>query len=262
MIRIALNTAPEGFFFAGAFAGLGSFQRFQQPALDAFVFSADPPDILLVSVATLLAVDVPFDPLPWPIVSSRGAGPVVAARVPIPLDQLGGHKTATPGPSMTETLAANTLLPSFLEMVVDDRPILPAIVSCEVDTGILWDHTQCDVAAAGLIVLEDLGARFAKYQDGLPLPLRCIAVRRDAPPDLRTTAENALAAAMNRLGSEREAVVEEIAISLNAAPAAIDAYLRRILHPNARLDAPDYQAALEVLRDYNDADYYAANGRF
>lgn len=252
--------APEGFILFERLEQLGELVRKPQSELDEAALGPDGPEVTLLSVATLIGTACPYDALPWPILSSRGEGPVLAAAVPVALDTLGGRKTATPGPTMTETLLAATLLPAF-DAVRVPAGIAEAIATGAVDAGVLWDHSQCDLDRAGLVALEDLGARFAKYQSGLPIPLRVVAIRRDAV-DSRAAIEVGLKAAMDWLEVDRFAAVTACAEALDAPPEAVNAYLRRTLDAHARLDDDEFTAALEVLREYVDADYYAANGRF
>lgn len=260
-MRIGQNTAAEGFVLFERMDQVGELVRAPQPVLDAMAMGPDAPEVTLLSVATLIDSGCPYEALAWPIVSSRGEGPVLAAREAIGLDKLSGRKTATPGPSMTETLLAATLLPAYDEVRLEDG-IARAIETGEADAGVVWDVSQCDLAGRRLVLLEDLGARFARYQNGLPVPLRVVAIRRDAPPDVRSAVEASLKAAMDRLETERFATVQACSEAAGVEPESVEAYLRRVLDPDARLDAPDFEAGLAVLREYNDADYYAANGRF
>ena len=260
-MRIGQNTSAEGFILFQRLEQIGDLVRAPQPELDGLALSADPPEITLLSVATLIRLECPYDALPWPIASSRGEGPILAARETIELDRLSGRKTATPGPTMTETLLATTLLPAYDEVGME-RGIGKALTAGEIEAGLLWDETQCDLTAAGLVALEDLGARFAKYQGGLPVPLRVVAVRRDVTDQVRPRLETELKAAMEWFEAARDDAVAACAAAVDAPREAVDAYLQRVLDSQARLDSAEFQAALEVLREYNEADYYAANGRF
>jgi 1,4-dihydroxy-6-naphthoate synthase len=106
-------------------------------------------------------------------------GPMVVARRPLPLAELGSVRLAVPGTLTTAFLALRLLLPSGLthEVVPFDQ-IIPAVAAGQYDAGLIIHEGQLTFQNQGLHLVIDLGAWWYE-RTGLPLPLGGNVVRRD-----------------------------------------------------------------------------------
>jgi 1,4-dihydroxy-6-naphthoate synthase len=110
-----------------------------------------------------------------------GYGPRVVARVSAPGDprtSLAGRRIAVPGLLTTAYLALRLYQPEFEPVVVPFDRIEAAVLSGEVEAGLLIHEGQLTYADAGLSLWTDLGAWWLA-DSGLPLPLGGNVVRRD-----------------------------------------------------------------------------------
>jgi 1,4-dihydroxy-6-naphthoate synthase len=110
-----------------------------------------------------------------------GYGPRVVARAAAPGDpraSLAGRRIAVPGLLTTAYLALRLYQPEFEPVVVPFDRIEAAVLSGEVEAGVLIHESQLTYADAGLSLWADLGAWWLA-DSGLPLPLGGNVVRRD-----------------------------------------------------------------------------------
>ncbi len=108
-----------------------------------------------------------------------GYGPVVVAKRAIPAAELARVEIAIPG-TLTSAALALKLWNSSLNTVV--RPfdeIVPAVVSGEVDAGVIIHEGQLTWQGEGLHQIVDLGVWWGEQTGGLPLPLGGNVIRRD-----------------------------------------------------------------------------------
>jgi 1,4-dihydroxy-6-naphthoate synthase len=105
-------------------------------------------------------------------------------------------KIALPGQYTTATLLLRLFLPQhqpplFLRF---DR-IIEAILTGQVDAGVLIHESRFTYQEQGLRCVQDLGAWWEETS-GLPLPLGCIAARKSLPAECIQELEQALAASI------------------------------------------------------------------
>lgn len=110
-------------------------------------------------------------------------GPRLVAREPVSRDALRGKRIAIPGPMTTAYLALRLYLPEFEAVPTPFDRIEDAVVSGEVDAGLLIHEGQLTYAARGLHLIVDLGDWWYG-ETGLPLPLGGNVVRKDLGPEL------------------------------------------------------------------------------
>ncbi len=98
------------------------------------------------------------------------------------IEGLKGKKIAIPGAMTSAHFAAKAVLPDFEAHFLPFLKIEDAVLSGQVDAGILIHELQIEVEQSGLKKLSDLGTLWAaKYS--LPLPLGANAIKRDLGPE-------------------------------------------------------------------------------
>jgi 1,4-dihydroxy-6-naphthoate synthase len=111
-------------------------------------------------------------------------GPMVVARRPLSVDELGKAGIAVPGTLTTAFLALRLLLPGgFAHEVVPFDRILGAVAEGKYDAGLIIHEGQLTFQNQGLHLVTDLGVWWQE-RTGLPLPLGGNVVRRDLGPDV------------------------------------------------------------------------------
>jgi len=136
-------------------------------------------DITKVSVFAMLHLLKSYRILESGGAIGRGCGPLVVAREAFPPSDLPGKRMAIPGRMTTANLLLQ--LSGFhrgpvVEMVFDR--IMPAVQRGDVDAGVIIHEGRFTYPAYGLKKVLDLGIWWEE-ETGLPLPLGCIAVKRD-----------------------------------------------------------------------------------
>ncbi|MCB9897629.1 MAG: 1,4-dihydroxy-6-naphthoate synthase [Planctomycetes bacterium] len=140
-------------------------------------------DVSKASFATALALSDRFGVLPVGAALGFGVGPVLLGR-----PGLGSLPRAArvlcPGEGTTATLLLRCLHPELehIEQVRFDA-IMPALSRGEADAGVCIHEGRFTYEAAGLPLLEDLGATWERVT-GSPVPLGGLLARRDLPDDV------------------------------------------------------------------------------
>ncbi len=112
-----------------------------------------------------------------------GYGPMVVARSRWAPEALRGKRIAVPGLLTTATLALRLFDPSLELIVLPFDCILGAVVSREVDAGLIIHEGQVTYGGHGLQKVVDLGEWWLR-ETGLPLPLGGNVIRKDLAPAL------------------------------------------------------------------------------
>ena len=108
-------------------------------------------------------------------------GPIVVSRMDGP-SSIAGIRVAIPGELTTSFLALRLFDPSLQYIVMPFDAIQPAVLSGEVEAGLLIHEGQLTYADEGLKRIVDLGEWWADRTGGLPLPLGGNVIRRDLGP--------------------------------------------------------------------------------
>src|ERR1700722_12876901 len=109
-------------------------------------------------------------------------GPMVVARRPLSIADLGRARLAVPGTLTTAFLALRLLLPDgFTHEVLPFDQILGAVAEGRFDAGLIIHEGQLTFQNQGLHLVVDLGVWWQE-KTGLPLPLGGDFVRRDPRP--------------------------------------------------------------------------------
>lgn len=114
----------------------------------------------------------------------RGCGPLLVARSEWPVSEIPDKKIAIPGKYTTAAALLKLFAPDCgkLETMRFDR-IMEAIVSGEVDGGVIIHESRFIYPEFDLVCLKDLGAWWEE-ETGFPIPLGGIAARRELGGEL------------------------------------------------------------------------------
>lgn len=113
----------------------------------------------------------------------RGCGPLIISKNKLDFSDLKDAVIAIPGKYTTAHLLMSMFVKECkgkVEMVFSD--IEEAVLSGKVDAGLIIHENRFTYAAKGLHKVADMGALWEE-KTGNPIPLGCIAVRRDLPAD-------------------------------------------------------------------------------
>lgn len=135
----------------------------------------------------------------------RGVGPLVVAREDGSLEDAAAGRIAVPGRETTAFLLLRLAAPALGEVVElrYDR-ILPAVVSGEVDSGLIIHESRFTYRDHGLVAVADLG-EWWEGETGLPVPLAGIFARNDIEPELADAAQAAIRASVEHAFAHPEA---------------------------------------------------------
>ena len=126
----------------------------------------------------------------------RGVGPLVVARSPLSLAEAAAGRIAVPGHETTAFLLLRLAAPALgdvVELRYDE--ILAAVVSGEVDAGLIIHESRFTYRDHGLVAVADLG-EWWESDTGLPVPLAGIFARTDLDPGLIAAADTAIRASV------------------------------------------------------------------
>ena len=121
----------------------------------------------------------------------RGCGPLLVTR-PGQTPDLARAHIAIPGAYTTAAMLLRLYAPraGTLQVLRFDR-IMDAVVQGEADCGVVIHESRFTYQQRGLVCLRDLG-EWWEAETGLPIPLGCIAARRNLPADTFREIEGAI----------------------------------------------------------------------
>lgn len=126
----------------------------------------------------------------------RGCGPLVVCRPGFDLERLGSVTVAVPGFNTTAFMLLSLYLgqaPQAQALVFDQ--IMPAVAGGEFEAGLIIHEGRFTFGNYGLEAPVDLGAWW-EQDSGLPIPLGCIAARRDLGAQAARELQDILAASV------------------------------------------------------------------
>ncbi len=142
-------------------------------------------DVTKLSFGTLPYVAHQYQVLDAGSALGFGCGPLLVARQPTMPADWSALRVAIPGKHTSANLLLSMAFPQIthkVEMVFSD--IEQAVISGQVDAGLIIHESRFTYASKGLSALVDLGAWWeSQYQ--LPVPLGCIVVKRSLPEPLK-----------------------------------------------------------------------------
>ena len=108
----------------------------------------------------------------------RGCGPLLISKNAIDSKNLSNLTVAIPGETTTANLLLSILYPEIKQKKLFlFSEIENAVLSGEVDLGLIIHENRFTYAQKGLLKFADLGERW-EVETGLPIPLGCIAIKR------------------------------------------------------------------------------------
>ncbi len=134
----------------------------------------------------------------------RGCGPLIVARPGISLADLGRRRVAVPGLWTTACLLLGLYMGQRpqVEVMTFDR-IMPAVADGRCDFGVIIHEGRFTYPQYGLVNLLDLGAWW-EAQSGLPIPLGCIAIKRNLGPASARKIETMIRASVDHAFAHRQ----------------------------------------------------------
>ena len=138
----------------------------------------------------------------------RGYGPILAATKPMTLADLRGKRVAIPGPWTTAALLTSIYAEGHVPVEVMFDQVPQAILSGEVDAGVIIHEGQLTYGGMGLHKIVDYGELWAAETDGLPLPLGLDVVRADLGPELCREINRGLRASIEHARANLEPAID------------------------------------------------------
>lgn len=126
----------------------------------------------------------------------RGCGPLLISREEVSVQALKNKKIAIPGRYTTAALLFRMFSPESTDLVeMRFEQIIESVASGKADAGVIIHESRFTYDQSGLVCLQDLGQWWEDAYDA-PLPLGCIAVKRDLHVSLREEAERKIEASL------------------------------------------------------------------
>lgn len=196
-LRIGLSTCPnDTFLFAplleGRVARRGLELDFELADVQELneALAAGRLDVGKASFAAALGLADRYGVLPVGAALGFGVGPVLLGRPGGPgLSALDGARPVLcPGADTTATLLLRAFFPGLAARARQLRfdAIMPALEAGGADAGVCIHEGRFTYAQRGLVLLDDLGARW-ESATGAPLPLGGLLARLDLPPRILST---------------------------------------------------------------------------
>ena len=153
-------------------------------------------DLSAISIHAYAYVSGQYALLPSGASMGDGYGPMLVAQHKFSKDEIARKKIAVPGTMTSAFLALQLWLgksaKEFNHLVVPFDQIFSAVRSGEADVGLIIHEGQLTYQNEGLVCCEDLGAWWARENEGLPLPLGGNVIHKRLAPSDRKTISNIL----------------------------------------------------------------------
>ncbi len=157
-------------------------------------------DITAISLHAYAYVSDQYALLPSGASMGDGYGPMLVAGQKFSKAEIARKKIAVPGTMTSAFLALQLWLrksaKEFNHVVVPFDQIFKTVRAGQADVGLIIHEGQLTYQNEGLVVCEDLGVRWGKENDGLPLPLGGNVIQKKFSPDIRKTIAGILAASI------------------------------------------------------------------
>jgi 1,4-dihydroxy-6-naphthoate synthase len=156
----------------------------------------------------------------------RGCGPLIVARPGVTLDALTHSPVAVPGLWTTAAMLLGLYAPGSLDLrPMSFEKIMPSLQSGDLYIGVIIHEGRFTYKNYGLECLLDLGQWWEKTT-GMPIPLGCIAARRDLPERVILKTENAIRESVQYgLANRMEAMPYITSLAQEMAPSVIDRHI-------------------------------------
>ena len=137
----------------------------------------------------------------------EGRGPMLVAREPITPEDLAKVTVAAGGVTSSAYLALMLWNPAVRIRMLPFDKVLPAVETGLADAGLMVHEEEMSLELTGLVCVHDLGRWWAEKTDGLPLPLGCVAVRRDLDETVQQQLHQAVTASVDYAMAHRDEAV-------------------------------------------------------
>ena len=196
---------------------VGDIQELNQAARDSVY------DITAISVGAFPGIRDKYFMMPVGASIGDEFGPAVVIRPgsDLNVDELRGKRIAVPGLNTSAHIAAQALFGPFTAIPMYFMNIRDAVMSGDVDAGILIHELQLNPESAGLHKITDLG-RLWHDRFQLPLPLGANAIKRDLGAETIARLSKLYRRSVE-VGLENRAETVARAVSLAAAKDSMDA---------------------------------------
>jgi 1,4-dihydroxy-6-naphthoate synthase len=179
----------------------------------------------------------------------RGCGPLLVARAGAPTPDLSRVTVAVPGRLTTAHLLLSLYLgrPPRVEPLLFSE-IMPAVASGRYQAGLIIHEGRFTYEQQGLVSLMDLG-QWWEAETGVPIPLGCIAARRDLGRERGLLLEAALAESVRMAWRDPLASRDYVlAHSQEMEPAVVEQHIALYVNPfSADLGAEGLAAVRKAL---------------
>ena len=157
-------------------------------------------DISAVSIHAYAYVSDKYALLPSGASMGDGYGPMLVSKKKWTKAEIAQKKIAVPGTMTSAFLALQLWLgksaKEFNYVVVPFDQIFAAVKNGQAEVGLIIHEGQLTYQNEGLVVCEDLGAWWARENDGLPLPLGGNVIHKRFSPDVRKKVSDILTASI------------------------------------------------------------------
>jgi len=140
----------------------------------------------------------------------RGCGPLLVAAAGTTLEDLTDGSIAVPGTYTTAAVLFRMFLPESRNLVeMKFEQIMDSINRGDVAAGVIIHESRFTYHTRGLICLQDLGQWWEKIS-GLPIPLGCIAARRNLGPEILSEIDNQIKVSLEKAFSDPQQCMDYI----------------------------------------------------
>ena len=157
-------------------------------------------DISAISIHAYAYVSDQYALLPSGASMGDGYGPMLVAKQTLSREEIGRKKIAVPGELTSAFLALQLWLGKPARaldyVVVPFDQIFAAVCSGQAEVGLIIHEGQLTYQTEGLCLCEDLGAWWARENEGLPLPLGGNVIHKRFEPAIRATISDILTASI------------------------------------------------------------------
>jgi 1,4-dihydroxy-6-naphthoate synthase len=177
----------------------------------------------------------------------RNYGPILVAKRPFDLAELGGKRIAVPGKLTTAFLLLRLCLDGFHAVEVPFDRIFDAVEGGEAEAGLVIHEGQLTYGARGFLKLLDLGAWWHE-KTGLPLPLGANAIRKDLGEPLCLEVSRLLRASIEYgLANREEALLYAMQFGRGMERALADRFVGMYVNEDTRVWSPESRRGLQEL---------------
>ncbi|BEQ15485.1 1,4-dihydroxy-6-naphthoate synthase [Desulfoferula mesophila] len=178
----------------------------------------------------------------------RGCGPLVVCRPGFDLERLAEATVAVPGFNTTAFMLLSLYLgrAPLAEALVFDQ-IMPAVAERRFEAGLIIHEGRFTFEGYGLLAPLDLGAWWEEIS-GLPIPLGCIAARRDLGREAARELQDILSASVAHAQARPQASQEfMLAHAQEMLPEVVNEHIGLYVNDFSRELGPEGLAAVEEL---------------